>query len=130
MGDGFEPGDGALERLKCRDEILQVLFWLAGEGFERDMTVEGVARFIGRPADEVGPVMRGAIDAGLVAAAAGDRYELTPAGRREGGRRFTEEFAEIFARDAHGGACSDPTCDCHDAPGGPAACTRHEHAHR
>jgi hypothetical protein len=126
-----EPPDveaDAVERLKCRDEVLQVLFWLIGERFERDMTIEGVARFVARPAHEVGRALQDAIDAGLVTRADGERYEPTAAGRREGGRRFTEEFAEMFARDTHGGTCTDPFCDCHESPQAAGACRSHGHA--
>jgi hypothetical protein len=122
MPDRPESENDAFERLKSRDEVLQVLFWLAGEGFDRDMTVEGIARFVARPTQEVGRALQDAIDAGLVMRADGARYVTTPAGRREGGRRFTEEFAELFARDTHGGTCTDPFCDCHDAPEGAGAC--------
>ena len=128
MPDRRETDGDALERLKSRDEVLQVLFWLAGEGFDRDMTIEGVARFVARPAHEVGRALQDAIDAGLVMRADGERYETTPAGRREGGRRFTEEFAEMFARDTHGGTCTDPFCECHDSPEVAGACVSHTHA--
>ena len=127
MSDRPEIERDAFERLKCRDEVLQVLFWLAGEGFERDMTIDGIARFVARPAHEVGRALQDAVDAGLIAPADGGRYEMTPTGRGEGGRRFTEEFAEMFARDTHGGTCTDPFCDCHSSPQAASACISHPH---
>jgi quinol monooxygenase YgiN len=111
-----ESRDGAPEgakRLQCRDEVLQLLFWLAGEGFEAEMTLQGVARFLARPASEVEPVLEDAIAAGLVERVPTERYELTRAGRREGGRRFSEEFAGMQALQAHAANCTDPDCDCH-----------------
>lgn len=127
MDNSVGPDDGPVARLKYRDEILQVLFWLGGEGFERDMTAEGVARFVALAEDEVRRALDDLVEMGLASLLAGpavDRYELTAAGRREGGRRFAEEFAPMFARDAHRGTCSDPSCDCHDSPELAAECGR------
>jgi hypothetical protein len=128
MDHSAGPGDdGPLARLRHRDEILQVLFWLGGEGFERDMTAEGVARFVALAEAEVRSTLEDMVALGLATRLGGpeaERYELTPAGRREGGRRFAEEFAPMFARDAHGGTCSDPSCDCHDSPELATACGR------
>lgn len=117
-------------KLQCRDEILQVLFWLAGEGFETEMTPEGIARFVAWPEDAVRTALDEAIELGLAARSADAddmRYELTEAGRREGGRRFTEEFAGTFAHAAHGGLCSDPSCDCHTSTDPAAVCGHHAH---
>lgn len=116
-------------KLQCRDEVLQVLFWLAGEGFETEMTPEGIARFVAWPEVAVRMAIEETVELGLVARSSdGARYELTEAGRREGGRRFAEEFAGTFAHDQHGGLCSDPSCDCHTSPDPGAACGHH-HAH-
>lgn len=117
-------------KLQCRDEILQVLFWLAGEGFETEMTQEGIARFVAWPESAVRTALDETVELGLVmpsAGADGVRYELTEAGRREGGRRFAEEFAGTFAHSAHGGLCSDPTCDCHTSSDPAAVCGHHAH---
>lgn len=117
------------EQIKIRDELLQVLYWLAGEGFQSEATADGIARFMARPPDEVRPVLEDAVRAGLVERQEADgkaRYSLTAAGRQEGKRRFAEEFTDFLARDAHGGACTDPNCDCHQSPEASVAC-RHEH---
>lgn len=109
MRNGLDP----VERLRCRDEVLQVLFWLTGEGFEEDMTPAGIAKFTGLDIDDIRSVLADAVAAGLADAVSGGRFELSRDGRREGGRRFVEEFADIRARETHGGGCSDPDCDCH-----------------
>lgn len=124
-----DASNAPLSSLQCRDEVLQVLFWLAGEGFEREMTPEGIARFVAWPEDTVRAALDEMLRLGLVAHRAeadGARHELTEAGRREGGRRFAEEFAGTFAHGAHGGLCSDPDCDCHHSPD-PAAVCGHGH---
>ena len=118
MAQRHSSPDDALGRIECRDEILQLLYWLAGEGLETEMTSAGMARFMARPEDEIRPALDELVDLGLVDRAAGgdlDRYSLTGTGRREGGRRFVEEFAGVLGQEEHG-ACSDPDCDCHASP--------------
>lgn len=122
----LQPPD-AVARLRRRDEILQVLFWLEGEGFLSDMTPGGIRRFLDWPEPELAAGLEDLVAAGFAARAAGedgaDRYELTPQGRQEGGRRFLEEFAPLLSRDTHhGGECQDPDCECHTSPLGAAAC--------
>ena len=123
-------GESPVERLRRRDELLQVLFWLEGEGFEAEMHVPGVKRFLGWPDEQIRRGLRELVADGLAvrvggetAGTAGDRaVRLTEAGRLEGGRRFVSEFATLLSRDTHhGGECHDPECDCHEL--GPAACT-------
>lgn len=112
---------GGNDRIRRRDELLQVLFWLEGEEFESEMTLQGIARFLARTEDEVRPVLDAAVMAGLVERLPDGRFELSRSGRHEGGRRFLEEFAELRARDTHSGTCADPDCECH-AAGSAIAC--------
>lgn len=120
-GSGTPDGDSALDRVKRRDELLQVLFWLEGEGFETELNAEGVARFLTWPEDEIRRGLDELVADGFATAADTD-IRLTHDGRQEGGRRFVAEFATLLSRDTHhGGECHDPDCDCHQL--GPAACT-------
>lgn len=117
--------DGGLGRIRRRDEVLQVLFWMEGEGFEEDMTAAGVKRFVARPESDVRAVLDELVSSGLaVRAAAGSdtRYALTAEGKREGGRRFIDEFGPLLARDVHGGECHEPDCECHTSAEGAAVC--------
>lgn len=134
-------GDAALARLRRRDELLQVLFWLEGEGFESEMTVGRIGRFLRWPASEIAGGLRELVEDGFAVTPAAEEtvdeggtlegdpadarsgaVRLTDAGRQEGGRRFVTEFASILSRDTHhGGECHDPECECHEL--GPAACT-------
>jgi hypothetical protein len=119
-----DPLDALFDRAKTRDEVLQVLFWLAGEGFESEMTADGVARFTARTPEEVRPALDEAVALGLALRVEdpAPRYMLTEAGRREGGRRFANEFAEVIQREGHGSTCSDPDCDCHASPEAASLC--------
>lgn len=125
MANGRDLLDELFDRAKCRDEVLQVLFWLAGEGFESDMTVSGVARFAARSEDEIRPALESLVELDLavrIEQEAAPRYALTESGRREGGRRFADEFSELIHREGHGSTCSDPDCDCQGSPEAAAAC--------
>lgn len=121
MNEGGRRNESAVDRVKRRDELLQVLFWLEGEGFESELNAVGVSRFLDWPDDEIRTGLTELVDDGF-ATAEGDDIRLTNAGRQEGGRRFVAEFATLLSRDTHhGGECHDPDCDCHEL--GPAACT-------
>jgi hydrogenase maturation protease len=114
LGDGNSVDRSALD-LERRDEVLQVMFWLTGEGLGPDVAAADIARFVGdeRAVDAV----LGHLVAGRYAARHGAgreaRYRLTPLGEIEGRRRFLDEFEPFLARSAHGGECGTPDCDCH-----------------
>ena len=113
--------DDAIER---RDQLLELLYWIEGEGFPGASTIEGLSRFLAQPAATVLETLddlraRGEVTEATVTG----EYRLTDTGRREGARRFADEFAPMLAQ-GHG-ECRDPDCDCRDSPLGPAACRSH-----
>jgi hydrogenase maturation protease len=112
LGTGSPPD--ALGGLKQRDEILQIMFWLHGEGLGPDVAVPDILRFVD---DE--RAVRGAlgqlVEDGYVETlgdTASIRYRLTATGVHEGRRRFLDEFEPYLARHAHG-ECGSADCDCH-----------------
>jgi hydrogenase maturation protease len=109
LGEPAAPG--AVDALKQRDEVLQIMFWLHGEGFGPDVTPTDVLRFAGDEA-AVHRTLAGLVEDGY-AEAVGDpvRYRLTPLGVREGRRRFLDEFEPYLARHGHG-QCGSADCDC------------------
>ena len=107
------------ERIRCRDEVLQVMYWLHGEGLGEEPGLEELRPFLA--GSVTGPLeeeVEALVSSGLLAPAGPGRYRLTPAGREEGARRFADAFRDM-ARPGHG-VCSDPSCDCHQE--GPEAC--------
>ncbi|MER3397765.1 MAG: hypothetical protein C4316_04375 [Chloroflexota bacterium] len=118
-------GAGKAElKLFWRDELLQVLYWLHGEGFADLATPAGLAGFLQAEPGLVGECLAELVADGYVEAVAADGqvwYRLTELGRREGGRRFREEFAHL-QRTAHY-ECS-PNCTCH-ITGSREACPSH-----
>lgn len=108
MPDAFPDDD-----LAAQDEVLQVMFWLRGEGLAADVSAADVARFTGGDESAAARVLERLVERMLVWVLRADaerRYGLTPEGAREGGRRFADEFADL-TKPGHG-ECGDPDCDC------------------
>ena len=103
-----------VDRLKQRDEILQVMFWLHGEGLGSEVSVADVLRFV----DDEGAVCAALdqlVEDDLVEAlgdGAATRYRLNASGMQEGRRRFVDEFEPYLGRRGHG-ECGVANCDCH-----------------
>jgi hypothetical protein len=115
----FDPTDA----IRRRDEILQVMFWMRGEGLAAEVGPAELRVFL---TEDTAATLAGDLaalaESGLLEPADDGRFRLTEHGRTEAGRRFKEEFDELMHQ-GHG-ACSDPGCDCHQL--GPEACA---HAH-
>lgn len=115
--------------LARRDEVLQLLYWIEGEGFGGAATLAQLSRFLTYPEAEVRDTLDALIRLGDVHHdASSGEYRLTGSGRREGARRFSEEFSPLLGQ-GHG-ECNDPDCDCHDDPASAAEChARARHSH-
>ena len=110
--------------IQRRDELLQLLYWMEGEGFASDATVTGVCRFLDASEAGVARTLEGLVRRGDVVTSEREgepvRYRLTDIGRREAARRFAEEFAGMQHK-GHG-ECEDPDCECHTSPEAAAEC--------
>ncbi|MGI8497970.1 MAG: hypothetical protein ACR2OG_10380 [Gemmatimonadaceae bacterium] len=117
MSDEIRPGDD----IARRDELLELLYWLEGEGFHGNATLDGIVRFVAHPEAHVRRTLEELVRRGdVVLHDESSEYRLTEPGRREAAHRFAEEFAPLLGQ-GHG-ECSDPDCDCHDNPGAAAEC--------
>ncbi len=106
------PSD-PLGSLYWRDEILQVMYWMTGEGFGREFTPSDLQKFLAAEnAVVVESLERMAAD-GLLERAGENRYALSARGQKEGGRRFADEFEEML-KPGHF-ECDEPDCGCHTA---------------
>jgi hypothetical protein len=105
--------------LALRDEVLELLYWLEGEGIVGSATPAAMARFLTCAEPELCRTLDALVGRGdAVVDDASGEYRLTPVGRHEAARRFAEEFAPLLSQ-GHG-ECNDPDCDClHE---GPEAC--------
>ena len=109
---------GELDELRVRDEVLQAMYWMRGEGLSDAPTPAELARFLAVPANVLEPYLeRFAADGYL--AHAGDGYALTELGAELGKRSFADEFAWLTGQ-AHG-ECDDD-CWCHESPEEAARC--------
>lgn len=112
-----QPGDD----IARRDELLELLYWIEGEGFTGAASFDAIARFLAHPPDVVKAALDDLVERGdVVHDGQGGQYRLSDTGRFEGARRFAEEFAPLLAQ-GHG-ECNDPNCDCHSDPAGAAEC--------
>lgn len=104
---------GAVDGLRCRDDILQAMYWLHGEGLQRAPDLVALRQVLGEDA-ELMAAQLDLLTADRLVERDGARYRLTEAGIREGGRRFADEFADI-TRVAHGDC--PPNCPhCANVP--------------
>ncbi len=114
-----QPKSEALRALYWRDEILQVMFWIKGEGFGDQVDADLLERFLGVEAVVGLQYLDRLVDEGLLRRTDRGLYELTEEGHRFGARIFADEFADI-TRSAHG-ECG-PDCWCHASPEEAEAC--------
>ena len=123
------PKSPALAALYWRSEILQVMYWLRGEGFG-DMVDAGLLeRFLGVDAAiGVSYLERLVMEGYLVAD--GPFFALSDRGRAEGAAEFASSFSELM-RPTHGECDAD--CWCHQSAEEADACSAsrrtHEHDH-
>lgn len=117
-----------LDDLFWRDEILQIMYWLRGEGLSEAVAPSDLITFLHVSEDKVQEQLERLVEEGY-ARRVGDgqpRYELTDWGVKEGGRCFADAFAGL-TKQAHG-ACNNPNCACQTL--GPEACesgVAHQH---
>jgi hypothetical protein len=115
-----EPKSEALRAMYWRDEILQLMFWIKGEGFGDEVDPGLLERFLGVDALVGLSYLDRLVDEGLLRRSADLRYELTTQGHEHGARVFSEEFAEM-TKPGHG-ECS-ASCWCRQSPDEAEACT-------
>lgn len=112
-----------------RDELLELLYWIEGEGFSGAATPAAIARFLTHPPDQVLGTLQQLVARGDVTyEAVSDQYRLSDTGRHEAARRFAEEFTPMLSQ-GHG-ECNDPNCDCHADPMSAAECHAARGPHR
>ncbi len=102
-----------------QDEILQVMYWMRGEGFGEKITVLQLKKFLDAPDETLVANLAELAKKKLVVFDVADFYELTETGVKEGGRRFADEFDGMHKPGHY--ECNDPDCDCND-PDSDAQC--------
>ena len=123
------PKSPALAALYWRSEILQVMYWLRGEGFGDIVDAGLLERFLGVDA-AIGVTYLERLVAEAYLVADGPFFALSDKGRAVGAAEFASSFAELM-RPTHGECDAD--CWCHQSVEEAEACSasrhRHDHEH-
>ncbi len=119
------PKSAALAAMYWRSEILQVMYWLRGEGFGDLVDVPMIEQFLGMHA-EVGITYLDQLVEQDYLVREGDWFALSELGIKEGGEEFAAAFSDLM-RPTHG-ECSDD-CWCHASTDEAVACVAARSGH-
>lgn len=123
------PKSDALRALYWRSEILQVMYWLRGEGLGDVVDAQIIERFLGVDAEIGITYLDRLVEEGYLLRH-GKRYELSERGLEEGAAEFAASFSDL-TKPAHGECSAD--CWCHASVEEADACLaerqQHEHEH-
>lgn len=95
-GKGFDP----VNALRCRDDILQAMYWMRGEGFGEEADLASLVSFLALDEALLREQLEILVEEGYLEETDG-RYQLSELGSKEGGRRFADEFSGL-QETAHG----------------------------
>ncbi|MBO0687355.1 MAG: hypothetical protein J2P45_29755 [Candidatus Dormibacteraeota bacterium] len=109
----------AEEYLFWRDEILQVMYWMLGEGLAAEAGAAQIQVFLGGDEPQLAQIMEQVAAEGFLEPRAQDGYALTELGKDAGRRSFALEFEGLLGQ-AHG-ECG-PDCWCHRSAARAAQC--------
>lgn len=113
------PRTAAEEYLLWRDEILQVMYWMLGEGLAAEAGPEQLMVFLGGDRGVLQTILAEVSAEGFLEARGGGLYALTELGKDAGKRSFALEFDGLLGQ-AHG-ECG-PDCWCHQSAARAAQC--------
>ena len=92
----FDP----VSALRCRDDILQAMYWMRGEGFGEEADAGMLQSFLVVDEALLREQLEILVEEGYLEETSG-RYRLSALGVKEGGRRFADEFTDL-QHTAHG----------------------------
>lgn len=125
---GFQHDlDQEIGNLKLRDEILQVMYWMTGEGLGSEFSTADLKKFLPSEQALLAEDLRVMVTSGLLENRSDNKFALTEQGRKEGGRRFADEF-ESMVKPGHF-ECDEPDCDCHNPESSGEVCKHLSSAH-
>ncbi len=122
------PKSEHLAALYWRSEILQVMYWLRGEGFGDLVDAGLIERFLGVDAAIGITYLDKLVDEGFLVRDL-DFFQLSPFGLERGAMEFAESFADL-TKPTHGECSAD--CWCHASVDEAEACLaarlHHDHS--
>ena len=92
----FDP----VSALRCRDDILQAMYWMRGEGFGEETDAQMLQSFLVVDENLLREQIEILVEENYLEESGG-RYRLSALGVKEGGRRFADEFTDL-QHTAHG----------------------------
>ena len=119
------PKSESLRALFWRSEILQVMYWLRGEGLGDVVDAALIERFLGVDANIGVTYLDRLVEEGYLMRRR-DGFTLSPRGFDEGAAEFAASFAEL-TRPAHGECSAD--CWCHASVEEAEACAAERAGH-
>ncbi len=119
------PKSDALAALYWRSEILQVMYWLRGEGFGDVVDAGLIERFLGVDAAVGVTYLDRLVEEGYVVRD-GEWFALSEYGLERGALEFADAFSDL-TKPTHG-ECSDD-CWCHTSPDEAEACLAQRQQH-
>lgn len=118
MSDHWKKQD-EIDNLKSRDEVLQVMFWMTGEGLGDEFSINDLRKFLQREQTVLARDLELMVSSGLLESR-NAKFALTEQGKMEGARRFADEFDSMI-KPGHF-ECDEPDCDCHNPEAAGEAC--------
>lgn len=127
MSDSAGTTDG-YDELFWRDEVLEAMYWMIGEGIESAVAPVDLRGFLDAPSNEIEETFT-SLEADDLVRDTDRGFVFTERGEEEASRRFADEFADIKGFDTSHTDCG-PDCWCHDPDHGEDECpSDHDHAH-
>lgn len=109
MNDNGNTSFDPIEALRCRDDILQAMYWMRGEGLGEEADSGTLSSFLAVDEELLKEQIEILAEEGFLEESEG-RYRLSELGSKEGGRRFADEFSGL-QNSAHGDCGPDcPHC--------------------
>ncbi len=119
------PKSATLQALYWRSEILQVMYWIRGEGLGEVADAALIERFLGVEAAIGESYLDRLVEEGYLEHAVGG-YTLSSTGLEEGAVEFAASFSEL-TKPAHGECSAD--CWCHASIEEAEACAAERRGH-
>ncbi|TAI49267.1 ArsR/SmtB family transcription factor [Flagellimonas allohymeniacidonis] len=110
--------DSALRSLFWKEEILQVMYWMHGEGMGSEIGLTQMLSFLNTSRENLEHHLHRVTEAGLLVTLEREGttvYKLSETGKKEGGRQFAEAFQGM--QKAGHGECG-PDCEFCYGPDG------------
>lgn len=117
----------ALDYLRMRDELLQIMYWMLGEGLGEQPRVGQIEAFLGADGQVIETTLTRMAAEGFVTEVTDGAFRLTELGLHEGKRSFADEFSEL-THQGHG-ECAPDCVFCHSPDGDPSECPSKIHSH-